>query len=174
MTAGLFSSLRFHGDHQPPKFIASQLNQAWWRRLLQQPVLFRFYPQCETCSRQQGPLVKSGWVGACDCCCLHMICAVPGACLCTTPARDQHGVHRFSFVVALDNALSLLSGHQRKAPADAHHEAAPPPLAPRLYCRGTVPSCVAGRALDKAPAVTEPTSSCLTLHACRAHRLVPM
>jgi len=59
---GIFSARRFHGDHQPPKYIAAQLNDAWWRRWLGWKVPFRFYPQCNICSSAQGPLVKHGCV----------------------------------------------------------------------------------------------------------------
>ena len=147
LATGRFSALRFHGDHQPPKFIASQLNQAWWRRLFQQPVLFRFYPQCETCSRQQGPLVKSGYASA--------IVAIPMTCAeCVSPAtRCEPTIVNCVQRTARNLVFSLLSTYQRKALADAYHEATPSPLAPRLHRRGTVPSCVARCALDKAPKV---------------------
>ena len=51
----------FVGDHMPPKSVAAQMNARWWRRrLLRRTVPYRFYPQCVTCSSQQGSLLSSG------------------------------------------------------------------------------------------------------------------
>ena len=53
------SSMSFIGDHQPPKSVAYQLNQQWFRRLLGRKVPFRFYPHCMTCSNKQGGILAS-------------------------------------------------------------------------------------------------------------------
>ena len=51
---------RFVGDHMPPKSVARQLDQRWYRRLLRRPpTQFRFYPQCVPCSNQQGSLLSA-------------------------------------------------------------------------------------------------------------------
>jgi hypothetical protein len=52
-------SVQFICDHQPPKAVAYQLNQQWWRRLLHRPVAFRFFPQCAACSSRQGGLLSA-------------------------------------------------------------------------------------------------------------------
>ena len=51
-------TLRFHGDHMPPKAVAQQMNQRLWRRLLRRSVKFRFYPQCVDCSNVQGGILS--------------------------------------------------------------------------------------------------------------------
>ena len=56
----LFSreTFRFVGDHMPPKSVAEQKNQTWWRRVgLIPKVQFRFYPQCKNCSNTQGTIL---------------------------------------------------------------------------------------------------------------------
>jgi hypothetical protein len=53
------SSIRFIGDHQPPKSVAYQLNQQLIRRLFGQKVPFRFYPHCMTCSNKQGGILAT-------------------------------------------------------------------------------------------------------------------
>jgi hypothetical protein len=56
-------SVNFICDHQPPKAVAYQMNQRWWRRLLLlRPVAFRFYPQCVACSNRQGGLLAAATV----------------------------------------------------------------------------------------------------------------
>lgn len=50
---------RFHGDHQPPKAVAQQLNNQWFRKLTGEKVSFRFYPQCIDCSNIQGSILSS-------------------------------------------------------------------------------------------------------------------
>ena len=52
-------TMNFIGDHQPPKSVAYQLNQQWFRRLLGRKVPFRFYPHCTTCSNKQGGILAS-------------------------------------------------------------------------------------------------------------------
>jgi hypothetical protein len=53
------SSIRFVGDHMPPKSVAEQMNRNWLRRLRVLPkVQFRFYPQCVTCSNTQGSILS--------------------------------------------------------------------------------------------------------------------
>lgn len=52
-------SINFIGDHQPPKSVAHQLNQQWFRRLIGRKVPFRFYPHCMTCSNKQGGILAS-------------------------------------------------------------------------------------------------------------------
>ena len=53
------SKITFIGDHQPPKSVAYQLNQQWFRRLLGRKIPFRFYPHCVTCSNKQGGILAS-------------------------------------------------------------------------------------------------------------------
>lgn len=50
---------RFHGDHMPPKAVAQQMNNNWFRRLTGCKVKFRFYPQCVDCSNIQGSILSS-------------------------------------------------------------------------------------------------------------------
>ena len=48
----------FHADHMPPRSVAKQINSRWYRKLLRlAPIKQRFYPQCVTCSNQQGKLL---------------------------------------------------------------------------------------------------------------------
>lgn len=47
----------FHGDHQPPKAVAQQLNAQWFR--FGTKVKFRFFPQCVNCSNVQGKLLST-------------------------------------------------------------------------------------------------------------------
>ena len=56
----LFKStgVEFVGDHMQPKSVADQLNQRFYRRLLNFKVSFRFYPQCTVCSDRQGALLS--------------------------------------------------------------------------------------------------------------------
>jgi hypothetical protein len=51
-------TVEFVGDHMPPKSVADQLNQRFYRRLLNMKVSFRFYPQCTVCSDRQGSLLS--------------------------------------------------------------------------------------------------------------------
>jgi hypothetical protein len=51
-------TVEFVGDHMPPKSVADQLNQRFYRRLLNVKVSFRFYPQCTVCSDRQGTLLS--------------------------------------------------------------------------------------------------------------------
>jgi hypothetical protein len=53
------TTMSFIGDHQPPKSVAHQLNQQWFRRLFRRKVPFRFYPHCMTCSNKQGGILAS-------------------------------------------------------------------------------------------------------------------
>ena len=53
------ATMTFIGDHQPPKSVAYQLNQQWFRRLLGRKVPFRFYPHCMTCSNKQGGILAA-------------------------------------------------------------------------------------------------------------------
>jgi len=50
---------RFHGDHMPPKAVAQQMNNQWFRKLTGWKVKFRFYPQCVDCSNVQGSILSS-------------------------------------------------------------------------------------------------------------------
>ena len=47
----------FHGDHQPPKAVAQQLNAQWFR--FGTKVKFRFFPQCVNCSNVQGKILST-------------------------------------------------------------------------------------------------------------------
>ncbi len=47
----------FHGDHQPPKAVAQQLNKQWFR--FGTKVKFRFFPQCFNCSNVQGKILST-------------------------------------------------------------------------------------------------------------------
>jgi hypothetical protein len=49
--------VKFHGDHMPPKSVALEMNDVWWRQLVGRTVRFRFYPQCVSCSTVQGSLL---------------------------------------------------------------------------------------------------------------------
>lgn len=53
----VIGSYRFVGDHQPPKSVARQLDHRFLRRLFNRKVQFRFFPQCQSCSRTQGNLL---------------------------------------------------------------------------------------------------------------------
>jgi hypothetical protein len=50
-------TVKFIGDHMPPKAVASQLNQQWHRKWLGRTVPFRFFPQCVECSSKQGGIL---------------------------------------------------------------------------------------------------------------------
>jgi hypothetical protein len=54
-----YRGIKFHGDHQPPRAVAQQLNAQWFRRLLGMQVKFRFFPQCVNCSNVQGKILSS-------------------------------------------------------------------------------------------------------------------
>ncbi|CAB9526478.1 expressed unknown protein [Seminavis robusta] len=49
---------KFVGDHMPPKSVAEEWNARWHNRMLGRRVGFRFFPQCEPCSRKQGSLLS--------------------------------------------------------------------------------------------------------------------
>ena len=50
----------FVGDHMPPKSVAQQINNRFYRRFLRLPdVEFRFYPQCVDCSAKQAGLLSA-------------------------------------------------------------------------------------------------------------------
>jgi hypothetical protein len=51
------AAVKFVGDHMPPKAVANQQNARWIRRLLGNPVQFRFFPQCVPCSSKQGTIL---------------------------------------------------------------------------------------------------------------------
>mmetsp|Transcript_23922 Transcript_23922/g.70603 ORF Transcript_23922/g.70603 Transcript_23922/m.70603 type:complete len:189 (+) Transcript_23922:802-1368(+) len=53
------SAVRFHADHMPPKAVAEQMNRRWYRQALGQTVRQRFYPQCVSCSNEQGGILSS-------------------------------------------------------------------------------------------------------------------
>ncbi|GLD96035.1 hypothetical protein PINS_up004713 [Pythium insidiosum] len=59
-TCGVRKRVTYHADHMPPRKVARQMNQQWWRRLSGREVEFRFYPQCSPCSNTQGTVVKRG------------------------------------------------------------------------------------------------------------------
>lgn len=52
------AGVKFVGDHMPPKSVAQQINLIWYRKLLNIPVQFRFYPQCVKCSSKQGSILS--------------------------------------------------------------------------------------------------------------------
>ncbi len=58
MLFGRHYGVLFHGDHQPPKYLAAKMNQRWFRRILGLTVQFRFYPQCTVCSNTQGSILS--------------------------------------------------------------------------------------------------------------------
>ena len=50
---------RFVGDHMPPKSVAKHMDDVWLRRIgLLPKVKFRFYPQCVSCSNEQGSILS--------------------------------------------------------------------------------------------------------------------
>jgi len=52
------SKVKFHADHMPPRSVARQMNESWFRKLLfRSEVKQRFYPQCSSCSNIQGSLL---------------------------------------------------------------------------------------------------------------------
>lgn len=51
-------AVRFNADHMPPKSVATKLEATRWYRLLRKNVVFRFYPQCVSCSDKQGTLLS--------------------------------------------------------------------------------------------------------------------
>lgn len=57
-TCGIKQGVRYHADHMPPKLVGSRTDNQFFRRFLGQKTAFRFYPQCESCSNQQGNVVK--------------------------------------------------------------------------------------------------------------------
>ncbi|EEY65480.1 uncharacterized protein PITG_16788 [Phytophthora infestans T30-4] len=57
-TCGVKRGVRYHADHMPPKLVAKHTDEQLVRRLLGRKTTFRFYPQCEPCSNQQGTVVK--------------------------------------------------------------------------------------------------------------------
>ncbi|KAJ3396238.1 hypothetical protein HDU92_003696 [Lobulomyces angularis] len=48
----------YHADHQPPVKFAQAANDRFFNRILGIKVSQRYYPQCHSCSNQQGVLVK--------------------------------------------------------------------------------------------------------------------
>jgi len=64
MRAKPMLSVKFHGDHMPPKSVASQMNNVWWRKIVGSKVGFRFYPQCIDCSNTQGNLLGGAVLSA--------------------------------------------------------------------------------------------------------------
>jgi hypothetical protein len=64
---GSKNSFRFVGDHMPPKSVAAQLNNTWWRRVgLWRKVKYRFYPQCANCSNTQGAILSKASINLAD------------------------------------------------------------------------------------------------------------
>ncbi|ETM56292.1 hypothetical protein PPTG_00648 [Phytophthora nicotianae INRA-310] len=57
-TCGVKRGVRYHADHMPPKLVAKRTDEQLLRKLLGRKTTFRFYPQCEPCSNQQGAVVK--------------------------------------------------------------------------------------------------------------------
>ncbi|KAL3660880.1 hypothetical protein V7S43_013897 [Phytophthora oleae] len=57
-TCGIKRGVRYHADHMPPKLVAKRTDNQFFRKILGQQTNFRFYPQCESCSNQQGSVVK--------------------------------------------------------------------------------------------------------------------
>ncbi|KAG6592774.1 uncharacterized protein IUM83_16169 [Phytophthora cinnamomi] len=57
-TCGVKRGVRYHADHQPPKLVAKRADEQLFRKMLGRKTTFRFYPQCESCSNQQGSVVK--------------------------------------------------------------------------------------------------------------------
>ncbi|KAG7385959.1 hypothetical protein PHYPSEUDO_000921 [Phytophthora pseudosyringae] len=57
-TCGVKSGVRYHADHMPPKLVAKRTDERLLRKILGRKTTFRFYPQCEPCSNQQGSVVK--------------------------------------------------------------------------------------------------------------------
>ncbi|KAG3116241.1 hypothetical protein PI124_g3792 [Phytophthora idaei] len=57
-TCGVKRGVRYHADHMPPKLVAKRTDEQLLRKLLGRKTTFRFYPQCEPCSNQQGTVVK--------------------------------------------------------------------------------------------------------------------
>jgi hypothetical protein len=51
-------AVKFHGDHMPPKSVANQMNQRFFRKWLGRPVSFRLFPQCVPCSNTQGGILS--------------------------------------------------------------------------------------------------------------------
>lgn len=51
--------VHFVGDHMPPKAVAKQMNDRWFRQLFGVKVKYRFYPQCSDCSSVQGSILSS-------------------------------------------------------------------------------------------------------------------
>ncbi|KAG7398236.1 hypothetical protein PHYBOEH_011409 [Phytophthora boehmeriae] len=58
-TCGVKRGVRYHADHMPPKLVAKRTDDRFVRKLLGRKTTFRFYPQCEPCSNQQGSVVKT-------------------------------------------------------------------------------------------------------------------
>jgi hypothetical protein len=56
-TSATFDTVKFVGDHMPPKVVAQQLNQQWYRKWVGKTVSFRFFPQCVPCSSKQGGIL---------------------------------------------------------------------------------------------------------------------
>ncbi|OWZ10215.1 hypothetical protein PHMEG_00016968 [Phytophthora megakarya] len=57
-TCGVKQGVRYHADHMPPKLVAKRTDEQFLRKILGRKTPFRFYPQCESCSNQQGSVVK--------------------------------------------------------------------------------------------------------------------
>eukprot|EP00644_Phytophthora_capsici_P007619 jgi/Phyca11/537040/estExt2_fgenesh1_pg.C_PHYCAscaffold_720006 len=57
-TCGIKRGVRYHADHMPPKLVAKRTDNQLFRKILGRQTSFRFYPQCESCSNQQGSVVK--------------------------------------------------------------------------------------------------------------------
>ncbi|RLN87888.1 hypothetical protein BBJ28_00006871 [Nothophytophthora sp. Chile5] len=66
-TCGVKQGVRYHADHMPPKLyvlgscgalVAKRTDERFLRRFTGRKTSFRFYPQCEPCSNQQGSVVK--------------------------------------------------------------------------------------------------------------------
>ena len=52
------TAVKFVSDHMPPKAVAEQMNERWYRKVLGLQVPYRFYPQCINCSTKQGSILS--------------------------------------------------------------------------------------------------------------------
>ena len=52
------TAVKFVSDHMPPKAVAEQMNERWYRNVFGLQVPYRFYPQCINCSTKQGSILS--------------------------------------------------------------------------------------------------------------------
>lgn len=55
----ILSRQKFIADHMPPTKMANEMNESWWRKLLNIKVKQGLWPQCQSCFQMQGSAVRA-------------------------------------------------------------------------------------------------------------------